>query len=277
MDENGLPSLAEIEKLIKADNGGYYSTSVGAIGYVNFNITKYHKKDSILARFFEKNNNKNKRQLQIQRSIVVFCYAHNLFIDLGKGDGAIQIDHVDENRTNDEPANLRACPAMFNSMLKAKAGKGITKKKTGSRWQYNIPLHTTFIDSYKYVDAEGNRKNKKEKNKSNPNYRRFRQFWKKKDLRMPSEGKKLLSLGYGSNTSAMDRSQYSKKAAARRRKNQARAVLAFFRAHWRACFPSWQDVPTLDLENIFQSIEKNMKLLKTNKRKFDETSSSIKC
>lgn len=242
-----LPTLESVEARIKRDNGGVYNSARDARYVVT--IRSDHTPGTILAELV-------KRRRTHPRALVIYCYSRNTCVQVDRGYvyGAMNIHHIDDNPGNDDPRNLALCPFIFNVMLTSKALSNRISR-------FGKPLYSTFIDCRPYFNKYTGRPTSNRGNSTgkNPEEGRYRDFWKCESLRATPEGKKLVDLGYDEQKKPLQRKKMPVYGLALRNL-RAEAVLAFFRAHWRRCFPEWQNYPTLDLEFIFSDIERRMGL-----------------
>ena len=95
-----------------------------------------------------------------------------------------------------------------------------------------MPLHETFIDI---------KKKDKDFKVGGP--------FAEENLRKSPEGVALRRLGYWKGKTYKDYTQSTKKGAEKRRRKQLKAVVKFFRVHWKKVFPKWSECD--ELEEIF--------------------------
>ena len=221
------------EELIKKHNNGRLALRTDNEEYKQFPISKKHTKGTILGEIYEKRFKGGR--VYVFLHVAVWMYSAGKYVEIGTDSGDVNMHHKDEARSNNEPENLQLVPHIFNLLFKRKKGKGISANR--ERWQYRMPLHTTFIDM---------KKKDKDFKVGGP--------FAEENLRKSPEGVALRRLGYWKGKTYNDYTQYTKKGAEKRRKKQLKAVVKFFRVHWKKVFPKWSECD--ELEEIFDDAAK---------------------
>ena len=110
------------------------------------------------------------------------------------------------------------------------------KPKGRCRYQYNIPFHTFFV---------------------NGKTKTFKAPFSRDLLNESAEGRVLLRHGYKKGTVSTSRRIFTLQAELAERCEQAKAVIAFLRAHWfsLSCCSRWHECEEGVLEDLFSEIE----------------------